>query len=802
MAWQNGALLLPLFFTLNLFIWLFPEASCGQNASCWWNNVSHDGQVSIECHANPPSFLQKCGQCRLRLTTSENTTQADLHQCSRNAANFTAVLSPQAMQDVQAKLWCPDQGPQDCIIKEGYPPPTCLIPDFEYERKVIHCFWDHHSSNLYNITLHWEEVPKSRDHGYSLWEGDRGRILRTDFVYFEKIRVRVSAESPMGSVHSDFADFHTGSIREPIPPEFTSNTFNPLEIFWNVEREDDNVEKCHCEVRYKNEWTLDWTEVKDTFEGVYVLQDTEPFTNYTFLVRCGFGDYQEGITMSNWSSYTVQTPAAAPVGKLDVWSNCEADLDEPICHILWKEMPKIEARSQIDGYRMSVKLNNGSELGSAEYKAAQCKQCETVADSCKSCPQEQCQCCIQVPLQDVKDIRVTANSLVGQSRPALVALPRTGLPIPEVNMTVKMKSQSLDVSWSAPQQFSESIQEYVVQYKLIGLPHQLCLDWTKVNKTTNSVRLKGQFRNYKRYNVSLFAVINNGSRLLQSDVVYAVQGVPPKVTGVKVTEIFPSKVKLTWKPIPLEKSNGFILEYLVGIDNHTVWNVSKDENSTRVPCDLDPGRLYEVWICGVTVAGEGERTTVRFTTSPADSSFSITVFFTFLSCLIIIISVVVIICCCSRSKWILKFFKVPDPINSKLFQSMNNQFRQSWLANPSEYTLTVSQVEVFIIPENPLDPEEEEEEEEELIVGLPQVEPQRTHPETDRDREEDGDKELHKPGEIETIDSKHLPGTNNYSQMLDSSEEEASRDDEYEEWEEQACPSDYEKHFMPCIQDA
>uniref|UniRef100_A0A3B1K0D0 Fibronectin type-III domain-containing protein n=1 Tax=Astyanax mexicanus TaxID=7994 RepID=A0A3B1K0D0_ASTMX len=530
------------------------------------------------------------------------------------------------------------------------------------------------------------------------------------------------------------------STGEPIPPEFTSNTFNPLEIFWNVEREDDNVEKCHCEVRYKNEWTLDWTEVKDTFEGVYVLQDTEPFTNYTFLVRCGFGDYQEGITMSNWSSYTVQTPAAAPVGKLDVWSNCEADLDEPICHILWKVL------------LISRHRNSSKSL---------CYFTDTRYQNSL-----------------LVDYKISLNSV-------LLPFVLLGLPIPEVNMTVKMKSQSLDVSWSAPQQFSESIQEYVVQYKLIGLPHQLCLDWTKVNKTTNSVRLKGQFRNYKRYNVSLFAVINNGSRLLQSDVVYAVQGVPPKVTDVKVTEIFPSKVKLTWKPIPLEKSNGFILEYLVGIDNHTVWNVSKDENSTRVPCDLDPGRLYEVWICGVTVAGEGERTTVRFTTSPAGICSLLTAFRGGHN--------VMLDLCITESNMICPCVCVCVCVL---------QFRQSWLANPSEYTLTVSQVEVFIIPENPLDPEEEEEEEEELIVGLPQVEPQRTHPETDRDREEDGDKELHKPGEIETIDSKHLPGTNNYSQMLDSSEEEASRDDEYEEWEEQACPSDYEKHFMPCIQDA
>uniref|UniRef100_A0A3B1JEN6 Fibronectin type-III domain-containing protein n=1 Tax=Astyanax mexicanus TaxID=7994 RepID=A0A3B1JEN6_ASTMX len=415
--------------------------------------------------------------------------------------------------------------------------------------------------------------------------------LRTDFVYFENIRVRVSAESPMGSVHSDFADFHTGSIREPIPPEFTSNTFNPLEIFWNVEREDDNVEKCHCEVRYKNEWTL-------------------------FKAQCNNAEIRSFCSSCGHFS--------APVGKLDVWSNCEADLDEPICAPYCLKNTVLISRHR----------NSSKSL---------CYFTDTRYQNSL-----------------LVDYKISLNSV-------LLPFVLLGLPIPEVNMTVKMKSQSLDVSWSAPQQFSESIQEYVVQYKLIGLPHQLCLDWTKVNKTTNSVRLKGKCV-HACFNVLIYDFLNQIMLLF-------LPTVPPKVTDVKVTEIFPSKVKLTWKPIPLEKSNGFILEYLVGIDNHTG---KKQGGGHNVMLDLCITESNMICPC-------------------------------------------VCVCVCVL------------------------QFRQSWLANPSEYTLTVSQVEVFIIPENPLDPEEEEEEEEELI---------------------------------------------------------ASRDDEYEEWEEQACPSDYEKHFMPCIQDA
>ncbi|XP_072550522.1 interleukin 12 receptor, beta 2a, like [Salminus brasiliensis] len=804
MAWQNGALVL-LLFTLN-FVWICTYASLKQNVRCWWNRVTYDGEnVSIECHASPPSFLQKCGRCQLHLITSKNKTQAVLHQCSRNTVNFTAALSPQAMQDVNCVLSCPGQGPENCTVKEGYPPPTCLIPDFNVEKKDIHCYWGHHPSSLYNVTLHWDEVPRSTYHGKRPWESDRGRILRTDFGDFFNIRVWVSAVSPLGSVHSDFAHFHTGSIREPLPPLITNYTLDPLEIFWDMEKEDTNLENCHCEVRYKNECDLDWTEAEGTYEGVFVLYDSEPFTKYTFLVRCGFGTYKEGITMSNWTSYTVETPATAPVGILDVWSDCEPDSDEPRCNVLWKEMPKTQARSKINSYQLRVKLNNGSELDRAGYTAAECTQCGVTADlganavphprqSHLTCLQEQDQCCfqysqLQFPIQQVEDICVTANSPQGESSPAHVVLPRTGLPIPEVSMEVKLESQSLDVSWLAPQQFIENIQEYVVQHKRIGLPHQLCLNWIKVNKTKNSVKLKGQFCNYTPYNVSLYAVINNKSHLVQSAVVYTVQGVPSKVTDVHVTEISPSSVKLTWKPIPLEKSRGDILHYVVGIDNRTVCDVNRDENSVHVQ-ELNPGTHYEVWICGVTVAGEGERTTTRFTTTTPNYS-AIIIVVILLPCLVIVILAGVLVWCCSRPQGkFLKFFKVPDPINSKLFQPMNNQFRQSWLVpqNPSENTLTISQVEVVSGSDSLPDPEEVHE----LIVDSPEVEPQ---------SEEDGDKELQEPERLERIDSLNLHKTNNYRQMIDSSEEEVSREYEDEEWEEQVSPSDYEKHFLPCIQD-
>lgn len=38
-----------------------------------------------------------------------------------------------------------------------------------------------------------------------------------------------------------------------------------------------------------------------------------------------------------------------------------------------------------------------------------------------------------------------------------------------------------------------------------------------------------------------------------------------------------------------------------------------------------------------------------------------------------------------------------------------------------------------------------------------------------------------------------------YSEMVDTDEDEGGGDDEDEEWEEQPCVSDYERHFMPSV---
>ncbi|KAI5619200.1 hypothetical protein C0J50_21231 [Silurus asotus] len=96
-----------------------------------------------------------------------------------------------------------------------------------------------------------------------------------------------------------------------------------------------------------------------------------------------------------------------------------------------------------------------------------------------------------------------------------------------------------------------------------------------------------------------------------------------------------------------------------------------------------------------------------------------------------------------------------------------------------ECGLAISQVEIVLKPKVDPEPEEEQELEEE-------------HREQGQGRE----KELQRYDGVEQ--NNLMPShQKEYSQMIDSSDE-----DDGEDWYEQPFPSDYEKHFLPCIVEA
>ncbi|KAK3552815.1 hypothetical protein QTP86_022564 [Hemibagrus guttatus] len=558
------------------------------------------------------------------------------------------------------------------------PPPFCLVP-FHDDKRNIHCNWTWSLNPLIptNFTLHWRDLAENGYNGdKDVGESDSGIISRSEYPAHEYIKVWVSGVNALGELSSEILVINTQNIMQPASPLISSHNSEPLEILWEVPVEGDHSGAWECKVQYKKQCDQDWTEVEDTYEVGFILEDAVPFTIYRFRVRCRRAS-EESSVMSEWSpEYTAETPVAAPVGTLDVWSECDSSSDESSCTILWKEMPKQQARGNINSYVLTMKLSNGSVLninGSVYTSAEIYTQCEqgTITKEPLNlvspaqqiylrCSQEQEQSCfhychLSIPVKEVKCIGVTVNTAGGKSSPALVALPRTG-----------------------------------------------------------------QLSDYTAYNVSLFAIVNNRSCFLKSALGYTVEGVPPSVTQFQAIPTSPFSVNLTWTPIPLNMSRGHIMHYLVGISNYV------SENITNI-------------VVIVVLA--------------------------------VILLVLLIVLVCSKSK-ISKWINIPDPINSSSFKQLSNQFWQSWPvpSAPVEYGLTISQVEIVPEPE---------------IHHEPEVEQPEEHREQDQSRE----KELQGYGELEQNNSL-LRRQKEYSQMIDSSDE---------EWNEEPYPSDYEKHFLPCI---
>ncbi|XP_062874922.1 interleukin 12 receptor, beta 2a, like [Trichomycterus rosablanca] len=796
-----------------------PEGSFEVNIKCWWHKVTASTHnVSVECRADLPSSVLNCGLCHLRVVVPEVAARVSLTQCSRTDATFNWRMDEQQMQNATCMLPCEGHAPQNCTVRQGYPPPICSISNAEGN---IHCHWTGSPNpiNPTNFSLHWQQDDMEGKSRYiNVGERHHGIIPREEYSTYSYIKVWVTDSTALSYMKSDpFVTCNTENIIQPSTPNITLHSSNPLEILWEMEAQ------WQCEVQYRKQCEQNWTEVKGFYEGSFLLEDTLPFTTYKFRVRCWVDYPEENIIMSNWSSvYSVNTPAEAPVGKLDVWSDCDLNSNDSSCTVFWKEMPKQQARGNISSYVVTVTLTNGSELNmdkavreGSEMTCFQCgmntvgaKQASMVSHTHRSirrCAQDQDQRCfyychLSIPITDVKGIHVMANTSQGRSSPALVALPRTGLLQPTGVLNVTGAGQELNVSWSVPPQFAENVREYVVQHKLVGLPHTSCLNWVRVDKNRKSVTLRSQLANYTAYNVSLFAVVNNCSCLLQSAIAYTVEGVPPKVRDIQFRRISSSSIILTWTPVPLSKSRGRILNYIVGLNNHTKEHKVDFDKSSYQLSELNCSQECEVWISAVTSAGVGERTSATFTTNAFDG-ISVPIIVVPVVLTLVILGLFIVFVFCFRPKLFGWINRIPDPINSTSFKQMSNQFWHSWPESSNsisaQYSLPISQIEVIPLPK----PEENDEQ----IVRLPELKELQSEPEEDRELTGDMEEGQQESRGMERSDSMLAHNRKEYSQVIDSSDEESRNDedddDDDEEWDEKPSSSDYERHFLPCIVD-
>ncbi|XP_052392534.1 interleukin-6 receptor subunit beta [Carassius gibelio] len=772
MAWRK----VKVHFIIILYLWICSQASCEVVLNCWWNQALPVARnVSVVCHTSSLARANSCDVCQLNVITQDHR-----HQFPSTCASTNETISLSiATEDIEnIRCTCNGNTAETCnvTVRGGYPPsppsrPVCAVEDLEVED--ISCSWTKSNEPMIPTvyTLHWKDYDgkiKSRESS-----SESAVIKRTEYMKSTSTTAWVTAKNVLGSAQSEKSDFNTGHIKRPDPPYNIKLTSVPLELIWDMYCDGLGPLDKSCQVQYHENSHMDWIEVGDR-QVTYVLDDPQPFTEYSFRVRCHCG--HEEKVMSSWSSvYSVRTPPAAPVGQLDVWSDCAPNSDKSSCNVYWKEMPLSQARGDVISYIVTLQLENGTQF------TRQRRDTESQHPAEQSCLR------LSVPLKPgVMGVFVSANTSMGTSDPTFMPFAVRGQTTPEVNLSVIGENQMLLVSWAVHPQFSESVLEYVVQHVSVVPPS--CLNWVRVNRTQRSVTLKGDLRNYTAYNVSLFAVFNNHSTFLSSEIAYTLEGVPPEVPEISVNNISHSSATLTWSPIPVNESKGVILHYLVGI-KETGSKISSDRTSVLLS-ELQPAQQYQVWVSAVSAAGEGNRRYTTFSTNEKDRDVNTILFAVFIPLLMFLVLVWVFTLVCKAT---LCFVKIPDPINSKTFKHMNIQHVWPRLCSPSELTLKISELEIVenLDPNTPTPPSETESEN--ILID---VEPQNFQvPDELGKTSEGGDQpEESNRGNISKPDT----WAKEYSEMVDTDEEKDDDGDD-DEWWHQQCVSDYERHFLPSV---
>ncbi|XP_077415700.1 interleukin-12 receptor subunit beta-2-like isoform X2 [Vanacampus margaritifer] len=703
-------------------------------------------------------------------------------------------------------------GPQEPPSK-----PECHIPCDDSCGVDIHCSWDHGVDPQIptNYSLHWETTHGiSREGHVNTGTSLSGFIDREHFSMNSELHVWVQAENEHGSAKSQVDVFNTGDLMKPSPPIISWSSQDPLEIAWTSICNELDLSLGLCEVRFRGEVEQLWHEVEIGAQVSYEFSGLiEAGVVYDFQVRCSCAT----SLYSDWSATVKISTEKAPTGQMDVWKDCGVPATNIDCALTWKKLRLSQARGHILGYEVTLFSKHSTpELMNI-----------SIAEPRGLLVCDELLCYLNTSLKSVSSASVSAYNANGATVSSNLTIPTPGNERNEHSIDVSINMANLTVSWDLPSRFldAKSFKEYVVQYKQAGNLLGKRFDWIRVNKSYTTVTFKGNFENYKAYQVSLFTVTNNQqSQHISSVIGYSCHGIPAKVRLFKVISIAATHATLFWEPVPPNMQNGLILYYKIGVHgqmadarispvkhlsplqavtiNHLqgatvsnilspffhkkqMYNVSaspQDENKTFELPNLSPHQEYEVWIKAVTEAGPGANVTTSFITKqPEHLEFkSKPRVFAFL----LLLCLPVIICCLfvlfsfhkGTSKACLCINeKVPDPYNSTIFEMMKYQVNEplAWIRVPIyEPHPTMSTLELV---ENQQDGPAYE---------------QNCPPEDQRRPEAASERCTRRT---------HRYGTDEYSKMVDSEEEKevAGWDDGRSSSEGEQDTSGYEQHFMP-----
>ncbi|XP_066509318.1 leukemia inhibitory factor receptor-like isoform X1 [Hoplias malabaricus] len=393
-----------------------------------------------------------------------------------------------------------------------------------------------------------------------------------------------------------------------------------------------------CEVNF----TTGGPPSSRSYEGVglstIMLDGLRPDQEYSLYIRCG--SRLRFWKWGDWSApYQFRTKIDCPESP-DVWVWRDS---EKSGQILWKQLSPSDTHGALTMYEVH--------------------QRDRVEDDWKILPVLPTTFHFPITFGNSIDdviVAVAARNLAGRSR-------LTAMPVPEFQADSQIKSRllgnggDLELTW---QPWTNASLGYVVEWVPTGCVDNCTVQWLKIPEANTSATIQsGSLEVGVQYTLSVFALNDEATVLIQRHRVYGEELVPVRSVKSLSAKQSGKDVLLTWKPETIANQRGFIKGYIIYLVNGShlelIGKVPDPELNSYTVKGLNLG-FYKFTVKGYTSAGEGGGDTVAIkVSSDSDLLVEILVALGLMSFCLIIISVF----CFTKREWVKKAFypEIPGP---------------------------------------------------------------------------------------------------------------------------------------------
>ncbi|XP_078264114.1 interleukin-12 receptor subunit beta-2 isoform X2 [Rhinoraja longicauda] len=381
------------------------------------------------------------------------------------------------------------------------------------------------------------------------------------FDLFSTYLAWVTASNQLGNRSSAVITFTLDGIAKPYSPNISRIECSGSTLFV-------------CTMYWKEEQNAEWFEIQfqitnsSKWEQKFIVNSTsctmsalEHFGEYVFKIRSKFRRTQ-GL-WSDWSSsFVTRTPEAAPIGQLDAWYTMDlSDPNNPRVTLFWKPLKVFEVRGRVLGYNITLQesIKNNTTIW-----IQQTKKTWYTGDI----PRTGCV------------ITVSVYNCRGSSPPTELHLSSLrDLPPARNISTMYSENNWLLIEWMEPVKPPVAVQGYVVEWADVNDKLNQNVNWIKLPLQNCSARLTENIKPKTCFQISVFAVYENGAGIPLSTWKYtepeAPQSGPLVFTKDHTAAIF-------WNNIPHVQKEGCTESY----------TIHKQEKDSKLPSTIYDTHLH------------------------------------------------------------------------------------------------------------------------------------------------------------------------------------------------------------------